>query len=91
MAFYIYDKLKYLCLGTNTKYRSAFGEYKYVQDGTFDHDLRYLRDHGYLELFQISQLVPGENLVGKLVVTEMRRRFVELKENRLRPAMPSVD
>ena len=90
MAFYIYDKLKYLCLGTDAEYRSAFGEYKYVQDETFDHDLRYLRDHGYLELFQISQLAPGENLVGKLVVTEMGRRFVELKENRLRPAMPSV-
>jgi hypothetical protein len=89
MAFYIYDKLKYLCLGTEAEYRSAFGEYKYVQDETFDHDLRYLRDHGYLELFQISQLVPGDNLVGKLIVTEMGRRFVELKEARLAPAMPA--
>jgi hypothetical protein len=90
MAFYIYDKLKYLSLGTTAEHKAALGEYKYVQDETFDHDLRYLRDHGYLELFQISQLVPGENLVGKLVVTEMGRRFVELKEARLRPAMPSV-
>jgi hypothetical protein len=35
-------------------------------------------------------LVPGENLVGKLIVTEMGRRFVELKEAHLRPAMPSL-
>ena len=90
MAFYFYDKLKYLALGTTTEYRSTLGEYKYVQNEAFDHDLRYLRDHGYLELFQISQLVPGENLVGKLIVTEMGRRFVELKEARLRPSFPST-
>jgi hypothetical protein len=74
-------------LGTAAEHKAAFGEGKYVQGETFDHDLRYLRDHGYLELFQISQLVPGENLVSKLVVTEVGRRFVELKEARLRPAM----
>ena len=90
MAFYIYDKLKYLTLGTAAEYKSTLGEYKYVQNEAFDHDLRYLRDHGYLELFQISQLVPGENLVGKLIVTEMGRRFVELKEARLRPSMPNT-
>lgn len=88
MAFYIYDKLKYLTLGTDTEYKAKFGEYKYVSDEAFNHDLRYLRDHGYLELFQISQLTPGENLVGKLIVTEMGRRFVELKEARARPSMP---
>jgi len=82
MAFYIYDKLKYLSLGTREEYKSQYGEYKYVRDETFDHDLRYLRDHGYLELFQIRQLTPDENLVGKLKVTEMGRRFVELKEVR---------
>ena len=82
MAFYIYDKLKYLHLGTLQAYRSRFGEYNYVRNEVFDHDLRYLRDHGYLELFQISDLTPGENLVGKLQVTEMGRRFVELKEAR---------
>lgn len=90
MAFYIYDKLKYLYLGTLAASAAQFGEYKYVRDEAFDHDLRYLRDHGYLELFQISQLTPGENLVGKLKVTEMGRRFVELKEARLRQASGSV-
>jgi hypothetical protein len=88
MAFYIYDKLKYLSLGTVTEYKSEYGEYKYVDDDNFKHDLRYLRDHGYLELFQTSNLVPGENLVGKLIVTQMGQRFVELKEARLRPVIP---
>jgi hypothetical protein len=81
MAFHIYDKLKFLALGS-LQPSGFFGEYKYVKDEPFDHDLRYLRDHGYLEHFQISQLTPGENLVGKLKVTDMGQRFVKLKESR---------
>ena len=34
------------------------------------------------EHFQIGDLVPGENLIGRLKVTEMGRRFVNLKEGR---------
>src|SRR5262249_2912211 len=48
MAFYIYDKLKYLYLLTLQETRAEYGEYKYVKNDTFDRDLRYLRDHGYL-------------------------------------------
>ena len=70
MAFYIYDKLKYLCLGAQDP-SGPYKEFKYVKDDAFDHDLRYLRDHGYLGLFLIADLQPGENLVGKLQVTEM--------------------
>jgi hypothetical protein len=81
MAFYIYDKLKYLHIGSHDP-QGPYREYKYVKDEAFDHDLRYLRDHGYLNLFMISDLQPGENLVGKLQVTEMGRRFVEMKEAR---------
>ena len=35
------------------------------------------------EMFQLADLKPGENLVGRLKVTEMGQRFVELKEGRL--------
>jgi hypothetical protein len=84
MAFYICEKLKYLSLGTSEEHEAQYGEYKYVPNEVFDHDLRYLRDHGYLELFQIGELTAGENLVGKLKVTEMGRRFVELNEAKLR-------
>jgi hypothetical protein len=83
MAYYIYDKLRYLHLGT-LDVGTHFREYRYVRDGTMDHDLRYLRDHGYLEMFQIQDLQDGENMVGRLNVTEMGRRFVELKESKLR-------
>src|SRR5882757_3474584 len=48
MAFHIYDKLKYLHLGSMNP-SGPFGEYKYVNEEPFIHDLRYLRDHGYLE------------------------------------------
>ena len=82
MAYYIYDKLKYLHLGTIPAVAGKYGEYRYRRDEAFDHDLRYLRDHGYLEMFQISDLSEGENLVGRLRATEMGRRFVELKEAR---------
>ena len=81
MAFHIYDKLKYLHLGSLNR-NGPYGEYKYVKEEPFDHDLRYLRDHGYLEDFQIGDLVPGENLVGRLKVTQMGQRFVNLKEGR---------
>jgi hypothetical protein len=81
MAFHIYDKLMYLHLGSMNP-SGPFREYKYVNDEPFIHDLRYLRDHGYLEHFQISELVPGENLVGRLKVTEMGQRFVNLKQSR---------
>jgi hypothetical protein len=81
MAFYIYEKLKYLHLGTLDP-TGPYSEYKYVKDEPFDHDLRYLRDHGYLEHVLIEDLVPGENLVGRLKVTEMGKRFVNLKEGR---------
>jgi hypothetical protein len=81
MAFYIYEKLKYLHLGSSDP-QGPYREYKYVKDEPFDHDLRYLRDHGYVEHFQIGDLVPGENLIGRLKVTEMGRRFVNLKEGR---------
>jgi hypothetical protein len=81
MAFHIYDKLKYLHLGAVDPH-GRYAEYKYVDDEPSIHDLRYLRDHGYLEHFQIYDLVPGQNLVGKLKVTEMGQRFVNLKEGR---------
>ena len=83
MGYYIYDKLKYIALGVLPEYRHQFAEYKYVRDEAFDHDLRYLRDHGYLEMFQLSDLAPGENLVGKLRATEMGLQFVRLKERGL--------
>ncbi len=78
MAFHIYDKLKFLHLGALDPH-GEYEEYKYVNDEAFNHDLRYLRDHGYLELFQFADLVPGQNLVGKLKVTEMGQRFVNLR------------
>lgn len=81
MAFYVYKHLKYIYLGAIHK-DGPYGDYRYVRDEAFDHDLRYLRDHGYLEMFYLDQLTPGENLVGKLKVTEMGQRFVELNESR---------
>jgi hypothetical protein len=83
MAYYIYDKLTFLYFGTRDGCGDHYREYKYVNDEPNNHDLRYLSDHGYLEMFQLAELKPGENLVGRLKVTEIGQRFVELKEGRL--------
>ena len=91
MAYYVYDKLKYITLGVLPEFRHQFGEYKYVRDETFDHDLRYLRDHGYLEMFQLSDLHPGDNLVGKLRATDMGRQLVQLKETGLRAIVSAAE
>jgi hypothetical protein len=79
IAFYIYDKLKHLHLGALNP-DGPYREFKYYDEEGFNHDLRYLRDHGYLEMFHFSDLVPEENLVVKLKVTPMGQRFVDLKE-----------
>ena len=76
MAFPIYEKLKHFHLGP--PYHEI-----YTKEEGFDHDLRYLRDHGYLEWFKIEELRDGDDLVGKLKATEMGQRFVKLKEDRV--------
>ena len=68
MAFPIYEKLKHFHLGP--PYHEI-----YTKEEGFDHDLRYLRDHGYLEWFKIEELRDGDDLMGQ--------RFVKLKEDRV--------
>jgi hypothetical protein len=90
MAWYIYDKLQYLSLGVIDKYKFKYSEYLYRNNEPFNHDLRYLRDHGYLDMFQFQDLKDGENLVGRIKVTNMGQRFVEIKEGISRPALTKV-
>lgn len=74
MSWYLYDILKDLYF----KNKAQSGEWVYHKDS--EHNLRYLRDHGYLQHFNIRPLQDGDNLVGKVKLTEMGERFVELHQ-----------
>jgi hypothetical protein len=56
------------------------GEYRFTNDESMIRDLRYLRDHGYLEHFYIRQLPEGTNLAGQLKLTPVGNYFVEVRE-----------
>jgi hypothetical protein len=60
--------------------RSEAGEYLFRDDDRMRYDLRFLRDHGYLEHFTIAELRDGENLVGKIRLTPVGNYLVELRE-----------
>jgi hypothetical protein len=73
MAFYIYEKLQYIYLGK---------QWIYHPSEVNEHDFRYLRDHGYLDHFYIHDLKDGDDVSQKLKLTDMGKRFVELKESK---------
>jgi hypothetical protein len=75
MAGYIFDHLSKLYHGNRDG-----GEYLFRDDEAMKWDLRYLRDHGYLEHFHIRSLRDGENLIGQLRLTPMGNFLVELRE-----------
>jgi hypothetical protein len=71
LAFYLFDHLYHL-------YHD--NEYIYHKNENFAHDLRFLREHGYLEDFHIGPLQDGENLIGKARLTPLGKLLVELRE-----------
>ena len=72
LAFYLFDHLSHL-------YHDQ--EYRYSKRPEFERDLRFLRDHGYVEHFGIRQLQAGENLIGKVHLTPLGKLLVELREH----------
>ncbi len=82
VAWYIFELLSQL-------YHRARegGEYLYRDNEAMKRDLRFLRDHGYLEHFTISELRDGQDLVTTLTLTPVGNFLVELRE---RPASGSV-
>jgi hypothetical protein len=67
------------------------GEYLFRNKGTMHRDFRFLRDHGYLEHFNIGDLHDGENLVGRIKLTPVGNYFVEVREQlRVRDAVEAA-
>lgn len=68
------------------------GEYLFREnDDAMMRDLRFLRDHGYLEHFQIADLRDKQDLVGTLKLTPVGNFLVELREQlQTRPAIEAA-
>jgi hypothetical protein len=75
MSSYIFDLLAKLYHGNRHG-----DEYLFRDDESMKRDLRYLRDHGYLEHFYMGDLYDGENLIGQIRLTPMGNFLVELRE-----------
>jgi hypothetical protein len=76
MAFYLYEMIAdfYKCE------QGILKEYVFRKTGNFEHHIRYLRDHGYLEMtFRVGALSDGENIAGKVKLTPVGRFYVELR------------
>jgi hypothetical protein len=71
MSSYLFDILSHLYHGR---------EYLFHNDKPMQRSLRYLRDHGYLEHFNISDLAEGTNLAGRLSLTPVGNFLVEVRE-----------
>jgi hypothetical protein len=79
MASYIFDHLQYVYHGQR-KDSGWSNEYWFRKNAPFEHDLRFLRDHGFIEFLEIGSLLDGENLVNRLTLTPVGNFYVELRE-----------
>jgi hypothetical protein len=74
MSHYIFEHLSQLY----RRNRNG-GEYLY-HPGAMDHDLQFLIDNGYLQIFNIGELKDRDNLVGRIKLTPVGNFLVELRE-----------
>jgi len=75
MSWYIFDLLSKLY------HRNRSGEeYLFRNNDAMPRDLRFLRDHGYVEHINIADLRDGENLVGRIRLTPVGNFLVEVRE-----------
>lgn len=76
MAFFLYRMLDdfYECQEGRVQ------EYTYRKTDRFEHHMRWLRDHGYLEMnFRIGGLEDGQNIAKVVKLTPVGRFYVELR------------
>jgi hypothetical protein len=68
MASYIFKHLQHVYHGQR-KDSGWASEYLFRKNDPFAHDLRFLRDHGYIEFLEIGSLRDGADLVTGLTLT----------------------
>ena len=79
MASYIFKHLQYVYHGQR-KDPGWPEEYLFRKNPPFEHDLRFLRDHGYIEFMEIGTMNDGENLVRSMKLTPVGNFYVDLRE-----------
>ena len=75
MAFFLFDRLKGLYHA-----RKNGTEYIFYETDDFIKDLRYLRDHGYIEILGIRQLHDRQDIAPIVKLTPIGNYCVELRE-----------
>ncbi len=76
MSYYIFQHLS----GLLRAQQQPNGEYLFRKNDAFERDLRFLRDHGYLALFNVGELTDGENLARRLELTPAGKLYVQLRQ-----------
>jgi hypothetical protein len=75
MAQYIFAHLRGILVAKRTG-----TEYRFDGSEAMQRDLRFLRDHGYLEHFYVRGLDHGANLAAELALTPIGELIVQLRE-----------
>lgn len=76
MAFFLYKMLDdfYRCE------KGEIAEYIFKKTAHFEHNLRWLRDHGYLEMtFQVAALRDGQDIAKMVKLTPVGKFYVKLR------------
>lgn len=81
MAEYIFKHLKRIYHGQK-KDAGSSPEYLFRKNPNFEHDLKFLLEHGYIEFLDISKLADKVNLVDVIKLTPVGSFYVELREGR---------
>lgn len=75
MAFFLFERLR----GLHYARRNG-NEYIFHKTDDFIKDLRYLRDHGYIEILGIGQLHDGQDIAQVVKLTPIGEFYVHLRE-----------
>ncbi len=75
MAFYLFEMLK----DFSECEKGKKTEYLFKDEPEFKSNLRWLRDHGYIQMIKIRQLHNDENIAKKVKLTPVGHYYVELR------------
>jgi hypothetical protein len=82
MAFFLYRMLDDFYECQEGRKRESRQEYIYRKTDRFEHHMRWLRDHGYLEMnFKIGGLDDGQDIAKVVKLTPVGRFYVELRRS----------
>ncbi len=56
-------------------------EFLFREDNAFKREMGYLIDNGYLENINLDCFKKGENMLDRLTITEIGRRYIEFRES----------